>query len=328
MEHRGNVSRLGICVNPMAGRDVRRIAARASTVTHESKMDIAARIAAGADTVGIDEIVIFREPFRIAERALEWMPLKANVRLLDIDLDHSANDTFRAIEAFSKLGVDHVVALGGDGTHRTIAKTGIDLFLIPLSTGTNNVYPLTIEATHAGIVSGLGAKGEISPQQFSRQSKIAHLRINGEERDLALIDIGRIEGDFIGNYRPFKASRIRELVLTRALPDSIGMSPIGGLVDPVSEREDQGLYVRLGKGRRVMVPVSPGHFQPVEVNRTQRLDMGESISLQSEGVLELDGDRLYRIQADDLVEVQVRRDGPRVYDVSSSMHYVAQNHLI
>jgi len=38
---------LGICVNPMSGRDVRRLAGRASTMTHEAKRDIVARIATG-----------------------------------------------------------------------------------------------------------------------------------------------------------------------------------------------------------------------------------------------------------------------------------------
>ena len=44
-------AKVGLCVNPMSGRDVRRLAARASNMTHEAKRDIVARVAAGADAV-------------------------------------------------------------------------------------------------------------------------------------------------------------------------------------------------------------------------------------------------------------------------------------
>ena len=62
--------KLALCVNPMSGRDVRRLAARATNMTHEAKRDIVARVAAGADAVGVKDIYIAREPFRIAEGAL------------------------------------------------------------------------------------------------------------------------------------------------------------------------------------------------------------------------------------------------------------------
>ena len=58
--------RLALCVNPMSGRDVRRLAARASNMTHEAKRDIVARVAAGAEAVGVTDLYISREPFRIA----------------------------------------------------------------------------------------------------------------------------------------------------------------------------------------------------------------------------------------------------------------------
>ena len=61
----------------MSGRDVRRLAARAANMTHEAKSDIVARVAAGADAVGVMDIYIAREPFRIAEGAVELTPLNA-----------------------------------------------------------------------------------------------------------------------------------------------------------------------------------------------------------------------------------------------------------
>ena len=307
---------------------MRRIAARASTVTHESKMDIVARIAAGADAMGIDEIYTIREPFRIAERALEWMSLQATVHLLDVELTHSPTDTEFATRALIEHGVQHVVSLGGDGTQRIIARTAPDLNLIPLSTGTNNVYPLNIEPTFAGIVAALGAKDRLPKDILTRRSKVAHLEIDNRVKDLALIDIGRIEGDFVGNYRPFKAKNIKELVLTRALPNSIGMSPIGGLLQPVPESQDQGLYVGLGEGRLIPVPLAPGSFEPVSIGECREIDLGEKVILQDAGLIELDGDRLYRIEPGEEVSVSVRRDGPFVYDVPKAMHYIAEQGIL
>ena len=43
-------------------------------MTHEAKSDIVARVAAGAHAVGVIDIYIAREPFRIAEGAKELMP--------------------------------------------------------------------------------------------------------------------------------------------------------------------------------------------------------------------------------------------------------------
>ena len=319
--------RIAICVNPMAGRDVRRLAARASMVTHEAKMDCVARIAAGADAMGVDEILIVREPFRIAERALEWMSLNANVKLLEIDLSHDMADTERAISAFCSHGVDHVVALGGDGTHRVVVKTAPEIHLIPLSTGTNNVFPLTVEATIAGEVAALGAKGLLPTAQFCRRAKVAKLVIDTRVYDIGLIDVVRIENDFVGNYRPFDPAKLCEMVLTRAEPDAIGMSPIGGLMDPVDADDDCGLYIKFGAGHNRRVPVSPGYFRDVHISDTRRIPLNQSCELTSSGLIAIDGDRLHRIEAGERVCVEINRDGPHVYDVAASMRYAAEQGL-
>ena len=311
----------------MAGRDVRRLAARASMVTHEAKMDCVARIAAGADAMGVSEIFIVREPFRIAERALEWMPLRAKVSVLDIDLSHDLNDTSRAMAAFCAQGIDHVVALGGDGTHRIIAKAAPDIFLVPLSTGTNNVFPQTVEPSIAGMVVALGARGLLRNADVCRRAKIASLRIDMRRVDIGLIDVVRIVGDFIGNYRPFNPDHIRELVLTRAEPDAIGMSPIGGLIEPVFADDECGLYVILGKGTRRRVPLSPGYFKDIEIARTERLPFGQSCAFNADGIIAIDGDRLHRIEAGERVFVDVAREGPFVYDVVAAMHFAAEQGL-
>ena len=148
-------ARIAICVNPMAGRDVRRLAARATNVTHEAKRDMVARIAAGADAVGVRHIHVAREPFRIAAGALSLLPLAAKIHLVETPLRHDARDTEAAVRAFLEEGVTTIVTLGGDGTNRAVARIARDINLVPISVGTNNVFPSLVEPTTAGMVAGL-----------------------------------------------------------------------------------------------------------------------------------------------------------------------------
>ena len=157
----------------MSGRDVRRLAGRASTMTHEAKRDIVARIATGADAAGVTDIFVTREPFRIASAALEQIPLKARVHVIEHELTNSARDSELSLAAYLEAGARSFVSLGGDGTNRALVRTlherrkaatstkrkaELDeVVLVPLSTGTNNVYPLLAEPTIAGMVAGLYA---------------------------------------------------------------------------------------------------------------------------------------------------------------------------
>ena len=46
-------------------------------MTHEAKRDIVARVAAGADAMGVTDIYITKEPFQISSMALQNMPVKS-----------------------------------------------------------------------------------------------------------------------------------------------------------------------------------------------------------------------------------------------------------
>jgi hypothetical protein len=310
----------------MSGRDVRRLAARAGTMTHEAKRDVVARIAAGADAVGATDLFIAAEPYRIASGALEQMPLRARVQLLRLPLTHSARDTEAQVEAFYEAGCRTFVSLGGDGTNRAIvralgARAG-SVCLIPLSTGTNNVFPVLAEPTIAGMVAGLVAGGHIDRAAVGARTKVLHL--TGTSREGAVADVGLIDAvllrnDHVGNLLPFDTAKIAELFLSRAEPDGIGMSPIGGLVEPVGAAEDAGLWLRLGAGRTFRAPVSPGLFAPVAVAEWLRRRLGEPVTLAGPGVVAVDGDRDHTLEAAHAIQVTLRRDGPWVPALDAAM---------
>ncbi|MFP6797088.1 MAG: NAD(+)/NADH kinase [Pseudomonadales bacterium] len=322
------MSAIAICVNPMSGRDVRRLAARATNVTHEAKRDIIARVAAGADSIGVSEIYIVDEPFRIASMALEWMPLKAKVIKLGIELHHDASDTERAVRAFVREGVEVIVSLGGDGTNRIIARSGPQLNLIALSTGTNNVFPSMVEPTTAGIVAALAAMERFPDDAAARirnRAKVLRTDFSDGIRDIALIDVVQLRDDYVGNLLPYDEAKLKKILLTRALPDTVGMSPVGGLISVVEEKDDCGLLVEVGEigasEISVRVPLSPGFFKEVAIADSRRIDLGETVTFEGEGILALDGDREHKLGNKRSVSVTIRRDGLWVYDVGAAMRY-------
>ena len=316
-------AKVGLCVNPMSGRDVRRLAARASNMTHEAKRDIVARVAAGADAVGATDLYIAREPFAIASKALEFMDLKARVHIVEYPITNTAQDTEVMIQRFKAEGCDTVVSLGGDGTNRAIVRACADLDLIPISTGTNNVFPMLVEPTIAGMVAGLNARGVLDATDLGlkQSAKVLHVE-TPRATDIGLIDAVLLADDKVGNLLPFDAQRLRRMVLTRAEPNAIGMSPIGGYLDPVYAADDYGLQVDMGAGGDlVQAPLSPGLFRAIPVLGTQRVALDQRVEFAGPGVIALDGDRDHDLASGEQAWVTVRRDGPRVFDTNATMRW-------
>lgn len=309
---------VGILVNPMSGRDVRRVAARASNMSFDAKRDIVARIAAGADAAGAERLLVTEEPFRIATGALELMPLEAEVDTIKTPITHSAADTEAAIAAFLERDVDVIVSLGGDGTNRAITRAAPDIKLIPLSTGTNNVFPKLTEPTIAGLAAGLGARGVLD-ERVMKRCKVLHLDLGDGRRDVGMIDIVQLTNDFVGNFLPFDADKLVRMALTRAEPDAVGMSPIGGYLEVVDADAEHGLLVEMGEGKRFTAPLSPGLFKAVNVKSHTTLPFDLPVLFHGPGVLAIDGDRDYKLAEGASATVRLRRDGPMVIDAAAAM---------
>lgn len=319
---------VGIIANPRAGGDVRRLAARASSSTLESKRNQVTRVAVGARAAGVERVVIARDPMRVAQGALENLALDLTVDVLDLGARHDASDTHRAAEAMRAAGCGAVVVLGGDGTNRILARAWPEAFVVPVSTGTNNVFPRMVEATVAGAAAGLVAAGRIDGADVSRPAKqIRLLRDDGTE-DIALIDVGLFVDDIVGNLMPVEPAKIRTVVLTRAEPGSVGLSPIGGLLEPAGADDDFGVVVTCtahgGGGRPLLVPISPGLYRTVHVTDARRVDLGEPIRVLGPGILAFDGDREIALAEGEAAVLRVERVGPRVIDVDRALRRAAE----
>ena len=320
---------LGIVVNPMSGRDVRRVTAKASTSNHFDKQQQVTRLVLGALEMGVDQIYLGNEPFRINERAIENLPQKTRVTLLSYPLTHAAADTVTMTNEMWAAGCRTFVVLGGDGTSRIVAKNLPDAVILPLSTGTNNVFPIHCEASIAGAAAGLIASRTLNFENHCYRCKQVHTSVNGEINDLALVDAILLQHDALGSLLPFAPENIRRVFLARAEPASVGISPIGGYLQPCGARDDWGVMVTcsLEASDKVRVPLSPGLYGDVGIESCETMELGQSYVFQEAGILAYDGDRTLEVDAKDTVEVSVRRDGPWIIEPRYVLEVAAQHGL-
>ena len=116
-------------------------------------------------------------------------------------------------------------------------------------------------------------------------------------------------------------SKVRQVFLNRAEPDDIGLSSIGGLLQPVMPEAPYGLYLELGRhGRRVTAPVAPGIITTVFVKKHDIMNPGEELEIYHRpSVLALDGEREVEVHKGQQAAVRLAPDGPVVVDVARTM---------
>jgi hypothetical protein len=316
---------VGIIVNPLSGRDVRRLAARAGTSTPEDKRNQVQRILVGAAAGGARQAVLVRDPFRIADSAVAALGIEIDVELLDLATRCHPSDTPTAALAMRERGCGALVVLGGDGTNRVIARVWPDAPLVPVSTGTNNVFPTMVEPTMAGAAAGLVASGRVPLEEVARPCKVVRVAIEGEPDDLALIDVVHLVDDTLGNRMPYDTTKIRRVVVSRAEPCAVGISPVAGLLHPVPAAEDAGVEVHcLPGGDPLLVPISPGLYTEMAIAGSRKLALEEEVVIEGPGLLAFDGDRERVLAPGQKARVWVERTGPIVIDVPATLREAAR----
>jgi len=321
---------IGVVANPSSGKDIRRLAGKASVFDNREKQAIVRRAVTGAINAGAQSIAFMDDSHSIASCALAELNLKSATKLHDIACPKSATalDTIAAAQQMKQLPCGAVLVLGGDGTNRAFVKGWRDATLLSLSTGTNNVFPVICEATVAGTVLGLLARGALLPEEVTWQTKIIDIRIENEKDDLALIDAVFTSDSFIGSRALLDADVLIQAVLSRADPVAVGMTSLGGLIEPVSEAEDAGLNMVFGPGGyKISAPIAPGLFTSVAVKSIQKIDYSSSVEFTGPAILALDGERERVIETGQKVELMLSRTGPKIVDINKAMHLAAERGL-
>jgi predicted polyphosphate/ATP-dependent NAD kinase len=217
----------------------------------------------------------------------------------------------------NESNVDCIITLGGDGTNRVVSKTCGEVPLIPISTGTNNVFPAMTEGTTAGMAAGILARKVVDESKVTATMKKLNLLSEGKEIDLALVDAVTVTEAFIGARALWDLRSVREIFLTRAELGAIGFSSIGAALRPVKTQDRYGLWIQLGPGgEKVQAPIAPGLITEVEVKSYRLLESGEKIPLTaSTSIVALDGEREVEVNATDRLELSLSLDGPKVGDI-------------
>lgn len=317
---------IAILANPRAGKDIRRLVSESSPTSDSAKIGIVRRIISASLESGVERVLLMDDPTRLAQRAADGFGPR--VDFLDLLMTGSSQDTIRAARLARELGISAVVCLGGDGTCRDVALGWPDVTLIPVSTGTNNIFPFPIDGTSAGTAAALLATGVIAADDVTRRAKRISVRIeDGDDScdDLALVDLAIVNGDFIGARAVHDPTSITMIAAAIASPVGTGLSSIAGRIHPVDRWQPGGVLVTLGLGpTRLRVPLAPGSFSTVSVESVRVLTNGEPVTIHGRCILAFDGERDRSVSSSGSVRFVIEAFGPQLVDVHATLEGAAR----
>ncbi len=349
---------VGIIANPVSARDIRRVVANASSVQLADRANIVLRALAALGACNVRQVLMMpdHEGLRVMltrhlarARAAggvdrSWPQLS----WLEMPVTGRVDDSFRAACLLRKAGAAAIIVLGGDGTHRAVVRECGQTPIAGISTGTNNAYPEMREATTAGLAVGLYATGRIPAERALAWNKRLDVTLNagrdGARSDIALVDVAIARERYIGAKALWKTDSLAAVYLSFAEPDALGLSAIGGLLEPIGRHEAGGLRIELsapegndpadsGASRvprfELQAPIVPGLVEAVPVHAWQRLADGSPVRVcQQSGVVALDGEREITFGPDDVLTVTLREHAFRSVDVSACLRYAAGQGLL
>ena len=307
---------IGIIANPASGKDIRRLVSYATTIDNNEKVNICKRIVLAAGGLGVKDAVFMPDTFTIGYSVQYQLEddkvLDSNINVLDFLFDGSMIDSVRSAGMMEDMGVGCIVVLGGDGTSRAVAKGIRKTPMLSISTGTNNVYPAMMEGTVAGMAAAAVAQLP-DPYAVCIHDKRVEVWVNGEYRDMALIDAVISDDAYIGARAIWDPARMKHIIVSRCHPATIGFSAVPGVYRTVEDTDDFGFAVELGQGgERVLAPIAAGILTPMEIVGAKKLPFGEPYVFHAAApcMIALDGEREIKLFAGDEARFVVRREGP------------------
>jgi predicted polyphosphate/ATP-dependent NAD kinase len=333
-------SAIGIIANPVSARDIRRVIANATALQITDRANIVLRILSCVKACGVEHVWMMPENGGIRHHVRRGIDRAENqgqthfpkVEYLDYKISGTVDDTLKAARLMKEKGVATIVVLGGDGTHRAVVTACGDTPIAGVSTGTNNAFPEHREPTITGLAVGLAVTGKVPPSQAFLPNKKIVVRINGQE-EIALVDVAVVTERYIGARALWRTETFRELFVTFADPEVIGMSAIAGLLSPVSRLDEGGLHVRLAPEDEADIildtPIAPGYmrgigirdYAPMQPNHTYRPSI-------TDGSIALDGERELSFTRDDDVTIELVPHAFSTVNVSGCMQYAARHGLM
>lgn len=315
---------VGIIANPASGKDIRRLVAYGTVIDNLEKVNLVRRIILSLAATGITKITYMPEYYGIVASAVENICSRHRPDIefvaADICMTGTQVDSAHAAEAMVRCGVNCIITLGGDGTNRMVAKGCQDVPLLPISTGTNNVFPTLVEGTIAGLAAAVVGNGLVIGAPAITPSKKLIILKNGHPVDCAIVDAVVLEDSFIGSRAIWDITKIRRIVVTRGEPHNIGISSIAGNLVPVTPSENRGAVIDLGAGDlQIRAPIAPGLIECVPIRKVNYIGIGEIVEVSEACIIALDGEREVVVRQGEQVQIKLTFDGPKVIDAAAAL---------
>ncbi len=355
---------IGIIANPVSARDIRRVVANASNLQIADRVNIVLRLLTTLVSLGVERVLMMPDRGGIRAMLTRHVGREKNqhhqfpvLEFLPMEPTTTVQDTFLATRLLQQAEVAVIIVLGGDGTHRAVVKTLLQEGpLIPiagLSTGTNNAFPDLREPTLTAMAVALYATGRIPAARALVHNKVLDVAINeGERQDIALVDAVISTERQVGARALWKTESLHSLYLTFADPQVIGLSAIGGLLQPIARTAPEGLMIELAPETPapssrtataassappaataapavyLRAPIAPGMLRDVAIARWQRMpaDLPFPVSLAG-GVVALDGERELPFSSLDRVTLTLRQAVFTTVDVTQCLNEAASTGL-
>jgi hypothetical protein len=184
--------------------------------------------------------------------------------------------------------------------------------MLSISTGTNNVYPAMMEGTVAGMAAAATAMMR-DPYSVCIHDKRIQVFVNGQYRDMALIDAVISDDEFAGAKAIWDPVKMKHIIVSRCHPASIGFSAVPGAYRIVEDSDPFGFAIALGQGGiPVRAPIAAGILTPMSILRSQELPLGVPYSVVADRpcMIALDGEREVKLFPGDRADFVISADGP------------------
>lgn len=335
---------IGIVVNPLAGKDVRRIIGYASVVDNIEKIEILRRILVGLLQFDVKEFHFMPDVFGFAEKTLDSLKksdlarVSEKVRILPFEPLGEAGDSTRAGAMMNAMGLDCIIVLGGDGTNKAVASGCGRTPLLPISTGTNNVFPYRIDGTVAGIVAGAYATALRENPRALLEENMFNIYINDRLVNHALIDVVLYNEPFTSSRAMWEPEKILFVAISRCMREPVvGMSSIAQIARCKLRKEELGFACYIGTEKakiRVVTPIAPGLVREIPISRVKGLVAGHRYRVYPElpvkwCTVSVDGERENEVDMEkDLVEIELVEKAVRVLNPASIYPLVLKKGLL